>query len=381
MKLFLHCCFALGALLCLAASGATIAPSPRAPEATAPLQSADAAQLSAFRAECLSKAKAAEQANSMTVAGRNGWLFFAPELRHVGVGRFWGEAAAKASQSSRPENADPLPAILDFKAQLDRAGIELLLVPVPPKAIIFPDKISAKITLDKGVPPRFDLAHREFYDVLRQSGVAVLDLTPIFLARRAYADANVDPIYCKQDTHWSGRGCVLAARAIARAIADRPWLQATPKLKLAQSWKRVAITGDLWQGMGTRAGKRETLPLRFVGTPASTYSASQAPLKPVATDQNSPILLLGDSHNLVFHAGDDMHARGAGLPDQLAAELGFAVDLIAVRGSGATPSRGTLMRRARANSGYLGRKKLVIWCLGAREFTESLGWQKLPIVP
>ena len=377
MKLFLHCAPAFGALLCLAASGATSAPSPPAPEAVAPLQSADTAQLSAFRAECLSKAKAAEQANSMTVAGRQGWLFLAPELRHVGVGRFWGEAAAKASQSSRPQDADPLPAILDFKAQLDRAGIELLLVPVPPKAVIFQDKISAKIAGDNSAPLRFDLAHQEFYDLLQQKGVAVLDLTPEFLSHRA----DVDPIYCKQDTHWSGRGCVLAARAIARAIADLPWLQATPKLKLAQSWKRLAIEGDLRQGLGARAGKRETLPLRFVGTPASTYSAWQAPLKPVAPDRNSPVLLLGDSHNLIFHAGGDMHARGAGLPDQLAMELGFAVDLIAVRGSGATPSRSTLMRRARANASYLGRKKLVIWCLSAREFTQSLGWRKLPIVP
>ena len=75
-----------------------------------------------------------------------------------------------------------------------------------------------------------------------------------------------------------------------------------------------------------------------------------------------------------------MHARGAGLPDQLALELGFAVDLVAVRGSGATPARATLLRLARANPGYLAGKKLVIWCFGAREFTESSGWQKVPVI-
>ena len=366
------------AIICLALSVAV--QSPGEPQALA-TRDADAALLAAFRAECASKARAAAKSDALAVAGRDGWLFLGPELRHMGVGRFWGEGAATESQSSRPESADPLPAILDFKAQLDRAGIELLLVPVPPKAVIFPDKISAKVTSDKAAPTRFDLAHREFYDLLRQSGVAVLDLTPIFLAKRADADADVDPVYCKQDTHWSGRGCVLAARAIARAIADRPWLRAAPKLKLAQSWKRVAIEGDLRQGLNQSALKREALPLRFIGTPASTYNGASTTLKPVATDQSSPVLLLGDSHNLVFHAGDDMHARGAGLPDQLALELGFAVDLIAVRGSGATPSRATLMRRVRANAGYLGRKKLVVWCFSAREFSESPRWPKLPIVP
>lgn len=377
MKSLFHRAPALAALACLAALGAATAQSPRAQEAAATPQNADATSEAAFRAECLSKAKAADKAYSITVPGREGWLFFGPELRHVGVGQFWGEAAARVSQSSLPENADPLPAILDFKARLDRVGIELLLVPVPPKSIVFADKVTAKVTMDNAAPARFDSAHREFYELLKQNGVAVLDLTPEFLAHRG----DADPIYCKQDTHWSGRGCVLAARAIKAAIADRPWLQSTPKLKLTQLWRRQAIEGDLWQGLGARAGKKETLPLRFVGTVASTSREKAGALKPVAPDPNSPILLLGDSHDLVFHAGDDMHARGAGLPDQLAAELGFAVDLIAVRGSGATPSRSTLMRRARANAGYLKRKKLVVWCFSAREFTESLGWQKLPVVP
>jgi alginate O-acetyltransferase complex protein AlgJ len=92
------------------------------------------------------------------------------------------------------------------------------------------------------------------------------------------------------------------------------------------------------------------------------------------------VLLLGDSHNLIFHEGGDMLATGAGLPDQLALELGFPVDLIGVRGSGATPARVNLLRRARANPDYLRKKKLIIWCFSAREFTESSGWQKVPVV-
>jgi alginate O-acetyltransferase complex protein AlgJ len=74
-----------------------------------------------------------------------------------------------------------------------------------------------------------------------------------------------------------------------------------------------------------------------------------------------------------------MHARGAGLPDQLGYELGFPVDLIAVRGSGATPARINLMRKARRDPDWLRGKKLVIWCFAAREFTESDGWTKVPL--
>ena len=94
-------------------------------------------------------------------------------------------------------------------------------------------------------------------------------------------------------------------------------------------------------------------------------------------DPNSPILLMGDSHTLVFH---DFLAERAGLLDQLALEIGIAPYLIGTRGSGATPVRLSLYRRSLKDQGFLAKKKLVIWCFTAREFTEaSQGWQKLPV--
>ena len=72
-----------------------------------------------------------------------------------------------------------------------------------------------------------------------------------------------------------------------------------------------------------------------------------------------------------------MHAKDAGLPEQLAYQLGLNVDLVGVRGSGATPARVELARR-RDN---LAGKKLAIWCFTVREYTESLtGWRKVPVI-
>ena len=101
---------------------------------------------------------------------------------------------------------------------------------------------------------------------------------------------------------------------------------------------------------------------------------------PLPENPDSPVVLLGDSHSLVFHEGGDMHARGAGLADQLALELGFALDVVAVRGSGATPARVNLLRRARKDKSYLTGKKVVVWCFSAREWSESLGWDLVPVV-
>lgn len=340
--------------------------------APAALPNADDRTVAAFIADCAAKARAAETAYRIAVPGREGWLFFAPELHHVGAGKFWGEAATKSSRALEPENADPLPAILDFKSQLDRAGIELLLVPVPPKSIIYADMASSKVTAGAAGLPRLDIYHQEFYDLLRQSGINVLDMAPEFLAAR---DGSENTLYCKTDTHWSGRACVLTARRIAALLEDKPWIAEVPKLKLKEEWKRVPILGDIAPIQEGKAPTYETLPLRFISA-----DDSEKDMKYVASDPGSPIVLLGDSHDLVFSVGEDMHTKRAGLPDQLAYELGFAVDLLAVRGSGATPARTLMLQRAKANAKYLVGKKLVIWCFSAREFTETIGWQKVPVV-
>jgi hypothetical protein len=225
--------------------------------------------------------------------------------------------------------------------------------------------------LSKNDPlPRLDPAHQEFYELLREQGVPVLDLTDVFLQER-FADQG--PLYCRQDTHWSGVGCVVAARKIAALVREMPWHDAVAAQEFDSRWQGVEISGDLWRALDTPDLERETVSLRQVGREASTG------MDPVEPDQASPIILLGDSHNLVFQAGGDMHARGAGLADQLALELGLPVDLIAVRGSGATPARINLFRRAQRNPGYWQDKKLVIWVFTAREFTHADGWRVVPI--
>jgi hypothetical protein len=317
----------------------------------------------------LREAAAAKAKESPVVQGSDGWLFLPAELRHIGVGRFWGPDAAAVSKAARPESADPVPAILDFQQQLKSAGIRLIMVPVPAKAFVYPEAVTGG---DLSAPPgpRTDTYHQEFYQALRDQGVEVLDLLPDLLSRRNQ-DGNL--MACKQDSHWSGAATVLAAEKIAGMIKDTAWPESAPRVQTSVQNRKVEVNGDLRGMLESSKPSPESLDLRFV-----TDQATGALVEPSA---QSPIVLLGDSHNLVFHAGDDMLAKGAGLPDQLAHELGMPVDLIAVRGSGATPARVNMMRRVKADPSYLNNKKVVVWCFTVRELTESTGWQKVPVVP
>ena len=324
-----------------------------------------------FRAVSAELAAESERGDTFAVVGLDGWLFLAPELRHVSVGRFWGDAAAGASRTRDVANADPLPAILDFQRQLDALGVELLMVPVPPKSVIYPEKVSS--TVDIPIPvPRLDPAHQAFYDLLRERGVNVLDLTAELVDSRFHPEG---PVYCRQDTHWSGVGCMVAGELIAAEVRARAWYEELVTTTYTPRWYSTIISGDLYRERGSQDAPREELRLRGVAVRGDRVLGNVQP------DPDSPIVLLGDSHNLVFHAGDDMHATGAGLADQLAFELGLAVDLVAVRGSGATPARVNLLRRAQRDASYWDGKRLVIWCFAAREFTESDGWALVPIEP
>jgi hypothetical protein len=314
------------------------------------------------RAALARMAAEAEAAGRTALEGKEGWLFLVEELRHLGAGRFWGPDAARASRAAKPEWADPMPAILDFRDQLRKAGVELLLVPVPPRAAVAPALLPGP---DLAAAGRLDAADAEFYALLREQGVEVLDLQPEFAA----ADP-ARPAICRTDTHWSGEGLGIAAARIAGRVRERPWYASAEKARFVSESREVEVRGDLLRMQGGAGAAPERLALRFVSREGD---ASRAP---VAPDPRSPLLVLSDSHGLVFGAGGDLYARGAGLADQLALELGLAVDLVAVRGA---PSNAGRMQLARRKDGLAG-KKLVVWVFGARYFTDLQGWAKVPVV-
>lgn len=296
------------------------------------------------------------------VAGKDGWLFLQEELEHLSSSAFFGPEVLKVSKAAKPEFADPLPAIVDFHAQLKEHGIELIFAPIPPKALIYSDKLPADFTAE--MVSELDRPYKELYGKLAEQGVQVLDLIPIFRAAR-----EKEQVYCKTDTHYSGKGLAVVANEFSRAIKERDWYAALSKKEYTKEERKVEIQGDL--ALMQKSDVKEAVPLQFISDTASG--------KRTVSDPDSQVMLLGDSHTLVFSVGGDLHTTGAGLFDQLSADLGFAVDLLGVRGSGATPSRIKLYQRSRKDPAFLNKKKIIIWCLSARELTGSGGWRKIPV--
>ena len=282
------------------------------------------------------KAASADARQERFVEGADGWRFLPAELRF---------ADKLASPDIASMTAPAAGAIADFAAQLKVEGIQLVVIPIPPKALVK----AAALGISADEAKKMREGWSAIMAALTLQGVQVLDLLPDY-------DTLQDPAFCLRDTHWSGHGIEAAVSRLAAAIEESGL---TVKKPAPAPWKETSIRGDL-------GGDPENVKLHFPEVNAAA---------------KAPVLLLGDSHVLVFHQGGDMHAAGAGLPEQVGAFLGAMPEVLGVRGSGATSSRMQLARRARSEPGSLKDMKVVAWVFAGREFTEADMWKKVPIFP
>ena len=88
-----------------------------------------------------------------------------------------------------------------------RSSTKLLIVPVPAKVGIYPERLGKNIKVEP---------QAAFLQRLQEAGLNVLDLEPVFAEHRK--DPANRPLYLAQDSHWSPEGCRVAAEAISRRM-------------------------------------------------------------------------------------------------------------------------------------------------------------------
>ena len=274
------------------------------------------------------------------LVGRDGWLFFRGDLAYLLSGDLREQA----------DGRNPFPAITDFNTQLKARGIDLLLVVIPTKAEVYPEKVSARAPADG--KPYVAPYCRKLLGELADAGVGIVDLLPAFLAARQ----GDEPLYMPQDTHWTNRGVRLAARAIAETVKQRPVLADLPYGSVKYTTREVTCTrlGDICAMLTDE----ESVGYRPMNLPAQQVIGPDG--QPYDDDPTSPLVMLGDSFTGVFQLEDCEHA---GLSAHLARELGIPVELIMAQGSGPR-IRGQFARRG---TEAIAQKKLVVWTVAARD--------------
>jgi SGNH hydrolase-like domain, acetyltransferase AlgX len=150
------------------------------------------------------------------VVGLDGFLFFRKEVDYCAGKGFLSIRSHKhenraVDSRTADSNCSPLESIFDYHSKLKERGIQLVVVPIPIKPSVYPDKIWHHYSNEAG--PGLNPDHRLFCQRLAEKGVKCIDLADDFWKARFAAP---EFLYLRGDTHWSPRGVALAADNIAK---------------------------------------------------------------------------------------------------------------------------------------------------------------------
>ena len=289
------------------------------------------------------------------LVGRDGWLFYKPGVRYL------TQAPPGATGAG-----DAVSAILSFRDRLAGRGIQLLVVPVPGKASVYPEMLSSR-SIGRQQP--VNTATLDTIARLREAGVEVLDLTAVFAQARALSSAvEHAPLYLAQDTHWTPEGMRLAAKSVARRVLDRGWVE---QGETDYALKTVTIhrVGDVLRMMQVPQIERHSTPEEIQGAQIVERPTGV----PYHDDPGSPVLVLGDSFLRIYQSDEP---GSGGFIAHLAHALQFPLASIVNDGGASTLVRQELSRKP----ALLENKRVVIWEFVERDIRFGTeGWQDVPL--
>jgi len=298
--------------------------------------------------------------NDRSIPGAAGWLFYQPGIDYVTGPGFLDPALLRLRSTRMLDRdrladgqPDPRPALRALHDDLARAGIRLMLVPVPDKAAVEGRRLASGF--HEGRAPNNPDWPR-FVSDMRAAGIEVFDVPP---------PAGDAPAYLAQDTHWTPQYMQQVAQALA-AVVRRGDPDPPDYRTEAATATRV---GDLVDML--RLPPDQQLFTAQSVQIARVVSRDGARWTPRA---DADVLLVGDSFTNVYSDAAMGWGDSAGFAEHLSLALGRPLDVLAENGGAAGAVRLTLTRAE--NRSRLAGKRLVIYQFAMRD----LAGQHWPVV-
>jgi alginate O-acetyltransferase complex protein AlgJ len=169
-------------------------------------------------------------------------------------------------------------------------GIDLILVPVPTKPEVYPEKLVAQkelVPADLNVIPHL---RRKLLELLNHD-VEVIDLYPVFMRARKESS---ELLYMTADTHWRERPQRLAAAEIAARLNRYPWVaQALKRPRLYQEVVRDFKEPDSFADYISDEARAQVA--KYLAGAFHDVVAVPPGNASVVSD-SSPLLITGDSY-------------------------------------------------------------------------------------
>lgn len=303
--------------------------------------------------------------NEQAYPGRDGWLFYRPELDFLTARSF-------STAPLAPETA-----IARFAADLAARGVVLVLIPTPGKPLIHPEKFTARPMPHppqnpEWIPFQQHLAHAAGEEFAKRGLDAplprVLDPTTLLWGQK-----HLGPQYLRTDSHWTPPAMQTVADWTARHLRETLPLPPATTTYQEESLP-VSARGDtaamLKLPKSSPWNQMEDVTIRRVTGPGG---------QAWAPDSASPVLLLGDSFSNIYSQAGLGWGEGAGFPEHLSARLGFAIDTLTRNDAGASATRDLLAAELARGRDPLAGKAVVVWQFAMRELATGQ-WKETPLV-
>ena len=284
-------------------------------------------------------------------AGEGRWLFYRQDVE------FLVQPSPLDVRSAKLDN--PIQAILKFRDQLKKKGVELLVVITPGKPSIYPERLTGA----SGEKPIASHG-KAILDSLTKLGLNTVDLyTPLHAAKAD--DSKLGALYLDDDTHWTPRGAELAAGEIAKKVN---FMVNAGLIDIGEPSVDYEVTDSLADRMGD-IGEMSGLNKFNVFKVQQVTGHVVSPFKD--DFRKSKILILGDSFSRIYQTDAPVNA---GWIAHFAKNISRPVSSIVSDGGASTLVREKLARKA----GVLKGKKLLIWEFVERDLRFGAeGWKTI----
>lgn len=314
--------------------------------------------------------------NDKVVVGRGGWLFYQPGVDYLAGPDITDPAYIALTgkklidkQGERDPHPDARAAILAFNRDCEAAGIHLVLLPVPEKAMLQPGQLTARMAIGQPVSPPNNRGYARFVAELRAQGVDVFDPTPSVIG-------PADIRYLVQDTHWTPEFMDTVAAGLARHVDRDREPAAGQKVHGGFEFRaaRASRVGDLVDTLKLPGNQRLYEP-QSVTIQQVIDSRTGRPWERGPT---ADVLLLGDSFTNIYSQPALGWGESGGFAEHLSYHLGRSIDVIAFNGAGASATREELARRAQApDQAGIRRTKVIVYEFAMR-FLMGENWRPIP---
>ena len=172
--------------------------------------------------------------NEQAYLGRDGWLFYRADIDSLIIAQnTFFQIPHKAGYPN-----DAVKAIVDFKRQLAERNITLIVMPIPVKPSIHPEKFSARHQNPNA--PTHNPTYTKLVETLVSNGVLVCDPS-----LRLFEVTPQNAQYLKTDTHWKPEAMERVAKHLAAFITERVEFTNTPTTTYTKTMTKVANVGDI----------------------------------------------------------------------------------------------------------------------------------------